>query len=152
MNKAKFTKKCLEVRKNEEAILQYAKSYFLIETEKLKKIGLALDIRLEFWMNGNIDDGTPDRIEFKEGYMCGLVFQIRRKSDPEFGLDTELIYFNFLISYILRTFFLYRLKVGCFPLKKVESDFQEVKKYVNKVMKEGYDTVLSQLREEELNK
>ena len=134
----------------EEQTLLSAKNLFEEFVYKLGNIGLVLDIRLAWCNRGEEDKDNYliySRIEYSNTYMCNLEIIVRKKEDPQFDLDLQcLCYINPITQ---GSIYLWRpgIKLSKMPEKYLTAYMKQAKAGIQRVLDEGYETVLEDVKE-----
>ena len=131
----------------ENDVLKRAQKEFQQYIEKLEPLGLMLDIDLAWTYFGD-DALSFERIDMKDGYICTLGVQVRRATDSAYDLDLEAITYNIEINRLRRTIWFNRYKYEHCPQMILNENFIDVHQTIKRVLEEGYDKVLDEIRHE----
>lgn len=143
MRKEKFEKKCQELREFEERYYNYTKIRLIESGKKLESIGLALDIDLIF-ENIPKDIYGFERIGYEDHYVCYIGIQIRKQSDPIRDMDLESVNLFFPLTNLCKWGFTWLFR-RC-PRRELEKFERRVDNTILRVLTEGYEEILDELR------
>lgn len=146
MTKKKLTQKGPEIIDYEEQTLNSVKQQLADYNKMLNNLGLVLDIDLIWYYQG--DEFTYSRIEFANGYICAIDIQVRKQEDEKHDLDLEAITFMQPISQVGLKLFRYGSQFSKIPQNILQELLDSVKATIQKVLSQGYETVLNNIKEE----
>ncbi len=147
MTKKKLAQVSPEIIAYEEQTLLLVKQQLIKYNESLDNLGLALDIELLWFYQG--EELTFSRIEFSNGYTCAIDIQVRRKEEPKYDLDLKAINYIHPISMygksLMRYIFGLPSNFSKVPNKMLKEFLDEAEQTINKVINQGYNVVLDEI-------
>lgn len=145
MNKKKFNKKSQEMADYEDKVLKFAKNYLSQYVLPLGQKNLCLDILL-VWVNYKHmgSEESISRLNFKDGYICFLFLQVRRKNDPFPDFDLKSIWKPAKVTAIYSGIFSWQI-FGITPIKKIEKQLHRMETTINEVLLNGYEKVWNKI-------
>lgn len=154
MTKKKLAKISPEIIAYEEQTLLSVKQQLMKYNECLDNLGLALDIDLLWYYQG--EDVTFSRIEFSNGYTCAIDIQVRRKEEPKYDLDLKAINYIHPISMygksLIRYIFGLPSNFSKVPNKMLQEFLDSAEATINEIVANGYDVVLDETEQQEINR
>lgn len=154
MTKKKLAKISPEIIAYEEQTLLSVKQQLMKYNECLDNLGLALDIDLLWYYQG--EDVTFSRIEFSNGYTCAIDIQVRRKEEPKYDLDLKAINYIHPISMygksLIRYIFGLPSNFSKVPNKMLQEFLDSAEATINEIVANGYDVVLDETEQKEINR
>lgn len=147
MTKKELAQRCPQFIAFEDQTLLLVKERLIKYNEILDHFGLALDIDLIWFYQG--EELNFSRIEFANGYTCAINIQVGRKEDPKYDLDLKAINYIHPISMygksLIRYFLSLPSKYSKITNKMLDEFSYEAEQTIKRVIDESYEVVLQDM-------